>query len=66
MVKRKFVEVLAKSKITTYSQEKYRDNDGNESYRQIPHTAVRYPFSMVEDANPRGRDWLKSILQAQH
>lgn len=62
MVKRKFVEVLARAKETRYSQEKVRDDDGNESYRNVPHTALRYPFSVISDANPRGRDWLTSVL----
>lgn len=61
-VKRKFVEVLARAKETRYSQEKVRDDEGNESYRNVPHTALRYPFSVVKDPSPRGGDWLKSVL----
>lgn len=61
-VKRKFVAVLARAKMTTYSQEKVRDDDGNESYRNIPHTALRYPFSVVADSDPRGADWLTAVL----
>lgn len=61
-VKRKFVEVLARAKMTTYSQEKVRDDAGNESYRNIPHTALRYPFAVLMDPSPRGKDWLKAIL----
>lgn len=61
-VKRKFVEQLARCRKTTYSQEKVRDNNGDEFYRNVPHTALAYPFSVVEDPNPRGKDWLKNIL----
>ena len=61
-VKRKFVELLARSRKTTYSQEKVRDDNGNESYRNVPHTALAYPFSVLEDQNPRGADWLTAIL----
>lgn len=58
-VKRKYVEALARAKKTTYSQVKLPDNAG---YKNVPHTALRYPFSVTQDANPRGRDWLKAIL----
>lgn len=61
-VKRKFVEVMARAKGTRYSQEKYTDANGVEGYRQVPHTALRYPFTVSEDKNPRGKDWLKSVL----
>jgi hypothetical protein len=64
VVKRKFMEVLARAKITSYTQEKVRDEDGNESYRNIPHTALRYPFSVIEDLNPRGREWLRTVLES--
>lgn len=61
-VKRKFVEVLARAKRTTYTQVKTKDAEGNEFYKNIPHTALRYPFAVIQDPNPRGRDWLKAIL----
>lgn len=61
-VKRKFVEVLARAKMTTFTQEKYKDGDGVDSVKQVPHTALRYPFSVVNDPNPRGKDWLKAVL----
>ena len=60
-VKRKYVEVLARARKTTYTQEKYLDGVGNEAYRNIPHTAPRFPFSVLADPDPRGRDWLKNI-----
>jgi hypothetical protein len=61
-VKRKFVEVLARAKHTVYRQERYKDHEGNDAIRNIPMTALRYPFSIVSDTNPKGRDWLKKIL----
>ena len=61
MVRRRFVEVLARAKRTTYTQTKERDANGNEFYRQIPHTANIYPFN-VEGDSKRGKDWLKQIL----
>lgn len=60
--KRKFVEVLARSKITAYRQEHYKDDNGADAIRNIPMTALRYPFSVIRDNNPRGADWLRAIL----
>jgi hypothetical protein len=61
VVKRKFVQLLARCRKTTFSQEKVRNGNGDEEYRNVPHTALAYPFSVLEDPNPRGRDWLKNI-----
>lgn len=61
-VKRKFVEILARMKKTTYTQEKYKDAQGIDGIRNVPHTALVYPFAVVHDPNPRGRDWLKGVL----
>lgn len=59
VVKRKFVEILARAKRTVFSQERLPDNNG---YKQVPRTALRYPFAVVEDRNPKGAAWLKSVL----
>lgn len=61
-VKRKYVEVLARAKKTTFSQEKRKDGNGDDTYVQIPHSALKYPFVVVNDPNPKGRAWLKGIL----
>lgn len=63
-VKRKFVEVLARARSTSYSQREERDGGFVEGSVFDPHTALRYPFSVNHDPNPRGADWLKSILRA--
>lgn len=65
-VKRKYVERLARAKLTKFSQRKEHDALGNEIYVTIPHTALIFPFEMVEDANPRGRDWLTGIVRDPH
>lgn len=62
LVKRKFIEILARCKKTAFSQRLQKDGAGNDTYVQIPHTALMYPFSVLQDNNPRGRDWLKAIL----
>jgi hypothetical protein len=61
-VKRKFVEVLARAKMTSYGNQKIMLDGGDETYVYPESTALRYPFTVHNDANPRGIDWLKSIL----
>lgn len=61
-VRRKFVERLARAKRTSYTQQRYKDENGNDAIRNVPHTALEYPFSIVRDQNPRGGDWLKKVL----
>lgn len=60
-VKRLALEPLARAKKTTYSQKKVRLEDGTESYIMVPHTALMYPFVVLEDT-PKGKNWLKGIL----
>lgn len=57
-VKRKYVEVLARAKQEGYSQEELPNKEG---YRNIPHTALRYPFAVVGDSD-KGKAWLKRVL----
>lgn len=61
-VKRKYVEVLARMKVTSFTQEKYRDSQDIDAIRNIPHTALKFPFTVIYDPSPRGKDWLKAIL----
>ena len=62
VVKRKFVGILARAKRTSYTQQRYKDAEGNDAIRNVPHTALRYPFSVTADRNPRGADWLRKVL----
>ncbi len=61
-VKRKFVEVLARAKMTSYGNQKIMLDGGDETYVYPESTALRYPFTVHSDPNSRGIDWLKSIL----
>jgi len=61
-VKRKFVDILASRKITTYTQERRQNAQGIFEDVQIPHSSLIYPFSVVRDAHPRGADWLRAVL----
>ena len=58
VVKRKYIEVLARAKVTRYTQEELPNRGG---YRNIPHTALRYPFTIVEDSE-KGKAWVKRVL----
>ena len=59
--KRKFVEVLARMKMTKYHQEEVTDKDGVKGIRYNPYSALVYPFA-VEDDTEKGKDWLRRIL----
>lgn len=60
-VRRKFVEVLARSRTTKYDQIQ-RDMSDPSSRFMRPKAKMSYPFSVLHDPNPRGKDWLKAIL----
>lgn len=61
-VKRKFVEVLARAKQTNYENQQIKMDNGEETYIYPARTALRYPFTVHNDPNPKGIDWLKSVL----
>lgn len=61
-VQRRFVNELATRKVTTYTQQFKPDQWGVPIQVQVPHTALRYPFQVVQDNHPRGADWLKFTL----
>lgn len=63
VVARKFAEGLAVAKRTSYRNVQKTKDDGENSYQYIPKTGVRYPFSVVEDKNPKGRAWLEAVLR---
>lgn len=60
-VSRKYVETLARGKQTHYGNEEYTE-DGIHGVRWPARSGLRYPFSVVEDKNPVGHLWLKSVL----
>lgn len=62
-VKRKFVESLARAKKTGYQNVEYTDENGVRGFKYPAKTGLRYPFAVLEDANPRGRDWLNAVLR---
>jgi hypothetical protein len=61
-IKRKFVEALCRAKGESVKSIEVTNNTGERSIRYPKHSALRYPFSIVEDQNPRGSEWLRKTL----
>lgn len=61
VVKRCFVERLARAKRTSYSQN-LDERLGEHMNHLAPRHALKYPFSVIEDKNPKGAAWIKQIL----
>lgn len=62
-VKRKYLAALAYAKQTSIVTSIQQTTD--DVYNRINrHTALRYPFSVQRDPNPRGPSWLKGLLAA--
>lgn len=62
LVRRCYVEALARSKRTTYKQT-LDERQGEQSFNMMrPHHSLAYPFTVLEDRNPKGQAWLRSVL----
>lgn len=62
VIKRKYVEVLARAR--RVATKTVTGVQGDRVVNQVSqHSAVRYPFSVIEDPNPRGRAWLKGLME---
>lgn len=61
-VKRYYVDRLANCKVTTYTQQDVVNEQGVKQKLNIPHTALKYDFAIVEDSNPLGESWIKATL----
>ncbi|CAN7474580.1 hypothetical protein LJR074_003192 [Acidovorax sp. LjRoot74] len=61
VVKRKYVERLARAKETGYDQDlDERLGEAMNVLKQIK--SLRYPFTVNRDDNPRGGAWLRAVL----
>jgi hypothetical protein len=60
-VKRKYVEALARARSYTYAQEVADPRDPS-NIRMVERTVLSYPFEILHDPNPKGREWLERIL----
>ena len=61
LIKRKYVEALANSRLTTYKQET-PDSSKPDAIQMVPKTALTYPFAVVEDKHKYGAAWLQALL----
>lgn len=62
--KRKYVEILARSKIETVQTE-VRDRDSENPKNLINRFASsRAPFSVIRDDNPKGVEWLTNLIRS--
>lgn len=61
-VKRKYVEILARAKRTSISTPEVTDSSGARTNAIRQATALRYPFQVVWDPNPKGAAWLKAVM----
>jgi hypothetical protein len=61
-VKRKYVEAMARSRVTTYEQ--ITPNPADPSNIQLrPTTTLSNDFVVIQDPHPKGREWLQQILE---
>lgn len=60
MVKRKYVEALARCSTTKYTQTT-PDASKPDNIQMIPRRAITYPFTVLEDPHPNGAEWLRQI-----
>lgn len=63
LVKRKYVEALARCAETTYEQQT-QDPSKPEQIQMVETTVPKYPFSVLMDPHPNGPEWLKSITDS--
>lgn len=60
VVKRKYVEALARCTETRYEQ-RVKDPSQPDKIQMIEHTVPKYPFTVIKDPHPNGFAWLESI-----
>lgn len=61
MIRRKYLEILARMKETKYSQVT-RNPAAPDQIDMIARHGLAYPFELLNDSNPRGRAWLQNVL----
>lgn len=61
-IARKFVEVLAKARPVRYKSVDETLPNGELASRQVGSSSQKYPFTVISDPNPKGREWLSKLL----
>jgi hypothetical protein len=61
-IKRKYLAVLAGARPVRYRKKEFVNQmNGELVVDTVGASADRYPFQVVEDQNPRGREWLRDL-----
>ena len=60
--KRKYVEVLARSKTDTITTEHGTTNDENPENKVLTSSSMKAQFSVLHDPNPMGHVWLQRLM----
>lgn len=63
-IKRKFVEVIARSQPYDVQTEVIEEPGRDPFNRVIRNSRSKYPFSVIHDPNPKGFAWLTNIMQS--
>lgn len=61
-VKRYIVDRMLRLKETVYSQQEVVNKDGIKDIVNIPHTALKYDFSVEHDPSPHAQAWLRAVM----
>ena len=61
--KRKYVEILARSKVDSIETTVVKEPESEKNLIDR-HTSSKAPFSVIEDKNPKGVEWLTRIIRA--
>lgn len=61
-VKRYFVDHMLRLKETGWSQKEVINSEGIKDILNIPHTALKYDFSIERDDNRLGESWKRAVL----
>jgi hypothetical protein len=62
IVRRMFVSQLLRAKPQRVTTQVAKGQDGDYVNKTIKSSAMKYPFSMVRDDNPKGAPWMRQIL----
>ncbi len=66
VVKRKYVEALSRSRLTNYNQKTEAAALDIDNLALHQNTVMAYPFTVLEDKNPKGRPWLQALRNEAH
>ena len=62
VIKRKYVDVLARAKNEFITTPQITDASGNQTTKIVRTPGLKYPFRVLKDNNPDGPVWLERVL----